>query len=81
VAEPRPPGGALFPIHRVHPVLAGQAPPTPAALARPLDLSTVGLGQQSVLFVLTALLANVSLHCGEISCLKGLQGLQEGYPM
>jgi hypothetical protein len=52
---------------------------TPEALARPLDLSALGLGQQSVLFVLTALLINASMHCGEISCLKGLQGLK-GYP-
>ena len=52
---------------------------TPEALARPLDLSALGLGQQSVMFVLTALLVNASMHCGEISCLKGLQGLK-GYP-
>ncbi len=53
---------------------------TPDALSRPVDLSAVGVGQQSVLFVLRALLTNASLHCGEISCLKGLQGLK-GYPM
>jgi len=52
----------------------------PAALGRPLDLSQFGFGQRTVLFVLTGLLANVSLHTGEISCLKGLQG-QKGYPV
>ena len=52
---------------------------TPDALDRPVDLSGVGLGQQTVLFLLTALVANTSMHCGEISCLKGLQGLK-GYP-
>lgn len=53
---------------------------TPDALTRPVELSAFGLGQQSFLFVLNALLANVSLHCGEVSCLKGLQGLR-GYPV
>lgn len=52
----------------------------PADLARPLDLSELGFGEQSVLFVLRALLANASLHTGEISCLKGLQGAK-GYPV
>jgi hypothetical protein len=52
---------------------------SPEALSRPLDLSALGFGQQSVLFVLTALLVNAAMHCGEISCLKGLQGLK-GYP-
>lgn len=49
-------------------------------LDRPLDLSRYGFGQQTVLFIVTALLANVSLHTGEISCLKGLQGAK-GYPV
>ncbi len=53
---------------------------TPEALTRPLDLSQFGFGQQSVLFILSALLANASLHTGEISCLKGIQGMK-GYPM
>lgn len=53
---------------------------TPDALTRPVDLSALGFGQQSVLFILTGLLANASLHCGEISCLKGVQGLK-GYPI
>jgi hypothetical protein len=53
---------------------------TPADLDRPLDLSAVGFGQQTWLFILTAVLANVSLHTGEISCLKGQQG-GRGYPV
>jgi hypothetical protein len=51
----------------------------PGELDRSIDLSRFGLGQQTVLFVLTAILANASLHTGEISCLKGLQGAK-GYP-
>jgi hypothetical protein len=53
---------------------------TPDALDRKLDLSRFGFGQRPTLFVLTALLANASLHTGEISCLKGLQG-RKGYPV
>ena len=50
-------------------------------LARTLDLSAVGLGQQPASFILNAgWVANVSMHTGEISCLKGLQGAK-GYPM
>jgi hypothetical protein len=52
----------------------------PEDLARPLDMSRFGFGQQTVLFVLTALLANASMHTGEISCLKGVQGAR-GYPL
>ena len=47
--------------------------------ARPLDLTRYGFGQQTALFILTAILANASMHTGEISCLKGLQGMK-GYP-
>ena len=47
--------------------------------ARPLDLSRFGFGQQTALFILTAILVNASMHTGEISCLKGLQGMK-GYP-
>lgn len=53
---------------------------TEAELTRPLDLSAAGFGQTTNLFVLKVLLANVSLHTGEISCLKGLQGAK-GYPV
>ena len=48
-------------------------------LARPIDLSFIGLGVQNVGFTLNILLSNVHNHCGEIACLKGLQGLK-GYP-
>ena len=51
-----------------------------AALAKPLDLSMIGQGMQTVGFLLSGLVLNVHLHTGEVSCLKGLQGLQ-GYPI
>ena len=47
--------------------------------ARPLDLARYGFGQQTALFILTAILVNASMHTGEVSCLKGLQGMK-GYP-
>ena len=50
------------------------------ALGRTLDLSAMGLGQQTVRWMLNAvLIGNVNMHCGEIACLKGLQGAK-GYP-
>jgi hypothetical protein len=52
----------------------------PAELSRAIDLSQFGLGTQTVLFVLTAILSNAALHTGEISCLKGQQGAK-GYPV
>jgi hypothetical protein len=52
----------------------------PDALARQLDLSALGVGQQPVTFILNALVVNAAMHTGEISCLKGMQGLK-GYPM
>lgn len=51
-----------------------------AALAKPLDLTMLGLGMQTVGFILGGLVLNLHLHTGEISCLKGLQGLK-GYPI
>lgn len=48
-------------------------------LSRSLDLSAVGLGQQTVGSFLSILVFNIHTHTGEIACLKGLQGLQ-GYP-
>lgn len=46
-----------------------------ADLGRPLDLSSAGFGPQTVAFVLTnGWINNVNQHCGEIACLKGLQG-------
>jgi hypothetical protein len=51
-----------------------------AALARSLDLSALGLGERSVAWLLTTgWVTNVDLHCGEISCIKGLLGAR-GYP-
>lgn len=48
-------------------------------LTRPLDLSMIGMGQQTVAFLLSIMLANCGNHTGEISCLKGMQDLK-GYP-
>jgi hypothetical protein len=49
-------------------------------LDRPVDLSNIGLGKQHVAFVLTTMIDwHIDAHCGEISCLKGLQGAK-GYP-
>jgi hypothetical protein len=51
------------------------------ALARSLDLSGMGLGSKSVAWLFTTgWVTNVNLHCGEISCIKGLLGAR-GYPM
>jgi hypothetical protein len=50
-------------------------------LARPVDMSQFGLGQLTVGTILNRLvLGHVDNMCGEISCLKGLQG-GRGYPM
>jgi hypothetical protein len=52
----------------------------PDDLDRPLDMSRFGLGQQTVgVFVSGLLLQHANNHCGEISCLKGIQGAK-GYP-
>ncbi|PJF42900.1 MAG: hypothetical protein CUN55_09465 [Phototrophicales bacterium] len=48
-------------------------------LDRKLDLTNLGFGVQNVAFVFNLLILNLYCHTGEISCLKGLQGLQ-GYP-
>jgi hypothetical protein len=48
-------------------------------LNRPVDLSALGLGQSTLGYVLiNGILGNVLTHCGEISCLKGLQSVR-GY--
>lgn len=53
---------------------------TEEGLDHTLDLSGMGLGQRTVAwFLSTGWVTNVNLHCGEISCVKGLQGAQ-GYP-
>ncbi|GAB4366042.1 MAG: hypothetical protein Kow00128_09070 [Deltaproteobacteria bacterium] len=49
-------------------------------LDRTLDLSALGLGENSVLYVINnGILGNGFTHTGEIACLKGLQG-KKGYP-
>jgi hypothetical protein len=49
-------------------------------LERKIDLSAFQLGEQTVGWFLTnVLLWHVNAHCGEVSCLKGLQGAK-GYP-
>jgi hypothetical protein len=47
-------------------------------LTRGIDLSAFGFGVQTVEYVLNNLHINAAAHCGEISCLKGLQGAK-GY--
>ncbi len=47
-------------------------------LKKPLDLNSVGFGMQNIAFVLNLLILNCYSHSGEISTLKGLQGLK-GY--
>jgi hypothetical protein len=49
-------------------------------LTREVDLSAMGMGVQTVGFVLdNALLGHAYCHCGEISAAKGIQG-KKGYP-
>ena len=49
-------------------------------LERTLDLTNMGLGKQNVgAFLGNILLWHVNAHCGEVSCLKGIQGTK-GYP-
>ncbi len=49
-------------------------------LDRPVDLTAFGLGPSTMIFVINnAILGNAFTHCGEIACLKGVQG-KRGYP-
>jgi hypothetical protein len=48
-------------------------------LSRIVDMSAVGFGDQPVSFLIGLLLLNIHNHCGEISAIKGMNGLQ-GYP-
>ena len=48
-------------------------------LGRSIDLSAIGLGENSVGQLLGVLLSNAQWHTGEIACLKGVQG-SKGYP-
>jgi hypothetical protein len=53
---------------------------TPADLEATRDLTSAGLGQQTVGWMLNVLVAShLNNMAGELSCLKGLQGLK-GYP-
>jgi hypothetical protein len=53
---------------------------TESDLDRPVDLSVAGMGQVNVAWILNGLvIAHAHNICGEIACLKGLQGAR-GYP-
>jgi hypothetical protein len=53
---------------------------TDAELSREVDLSAMGMGKQTVGFILdNAMLGHAHCHCGEISAMKGIQG-KKGYP-
>ena len=53
---------------------------TPEDLDREIDLTSWGMGMVPLgAFIGAITLANTNWHCGEISLLKGLQGLK-GYP-
>ncbi len=54
---------------------------TPEDLDQTIDLSNLGMGQVTRAWVLSRLvIGHADNICGEISCLKGLQGVQ-GYPI
>lgn len=54
---------------------------TPKDLDREIDLTAAGLGKVSLGFFISGIvLGNANWHCGEISLLKGMQGLK-GYPI
>lgn len=54
---------------------------SPEDLERPVDLTALGLGKSTMEWVITnGIVGNGFTHCGEISCLKGLQG-KRGYPI
>lgn len=48
-------------------------------LDREVDLTAFGLGVRTASYLLDNLILNAAAHCGEISCLKGLQDAT-GYP-
>jgi DinB superfamily len=51
-----------------------------ADLERPMDLSFIGLGQQTLGITLSVLvLHHIGTETGELACLKGIQGVK-GYP-
>jgi hypothetical protein len=52
---------------------------TVAEMDREVDMSAMGMGMVKVSYLIDQILTNAAAHCGEISCIKGLQG-QKGYP-
>ncbi|MDQ6833795.1 MAG: hypothetical protein M3008_10370, partial [Chloroflexota bacterium] len=53
---------------------------TPEDLDREIDLTSWGMGKVPLgVFIGGITLANTNWHCGEISLIKGLQGMK-GYP-
>ena len=48
-------------------------------LAAEHDFSALGVGTQPLSFMMNIMVTNAAAHCGEMSCVKGLQGLK-GYP-
>lgn len=52
---------------------------TDADLDGDLDLSSFGIGTKPLSYMLDIMLLDTAVHTGEISAVKGLQGLQ-GYP-
>lgn len=48
-------------------------------LERPVDLSSWGMGEQTLGWLLSLMMVHIGWHTGEIACLKGLQGAK-GYP-
>jgi hypothetical protein len=54
---------------------------SPADLERLVDLTALGLGISTMGdVIMNGILGNAFTHCGEISCLKGLQG-KRGFPI
>lgn len=52
-----------------------------AELAKEIDLSIFEMGNKTLSWFLgNVVLSHISTHCGEVACLKGLQGAQ-GYPL
>lgn len=52
---------------------------TDADLAVVGDYSAIGFGEQPLSNVLNQIVTDGAAHCGEISCIKGLQ-MEQGYP-
>ena len=48
---------------------------SPGDLDRAIDLSAIGMGRRTLAQLLAMQVEHFSGHCGEIACLKGLQGV------